>query len=97
MIDSWDTAAAAYERALSLWRAAGDPLREGDVLCRLSSTLWRLCRGREAGDAAEAAVRVLEPLGPSVELARAYASVAATWLVRRGSPRRWRLPGGRKP
>ena len=77
MIDSWDAAAAAYERALSLWRAAGDPLREGDVLCRLSSTFWRLCRGREAGNASEAAVRVLEPLGPSVELARAYASVAA--------------------
>jgi DNA-binding CsgD family transcriptional regulator/tetratricopeptide (TPR) repeat protein len=77
VIDSWDTAAAAYERALSLWRAAGDPLREGDVLRKLSATLWRLCRGKEAGDASEAAVRVLEPLGPSVELARAYASVAA--------------------
>ena len=77
VIDSWDAAAAAYERALSLWRAAGDPLREGDVLCRLSSTFWRLCRGREASNASEAAVRVLEPLGPSVELARAYASVAA--------------------
>ena len=77
VIDSWDAAAAAYEHALSLWRAAGDPLREGDVLCRLSATLWRLCRGREAGAASEAAVRVLEPLGPSVELARAYASAAA--------------------
>jgi len=77
VIDGWDTAAAAYERALSLWRAAGDPLREGEVLCKSSATLWRLCRGREAGDASEAAVRVLEPLGPSVELARAYASVAA--------------------
>ena len=76
VIDSWDAAAAAYERALSLWRAAGDPLREGDVLCRLSSTFWRLCRGREASNASEAAVRVLEPLGPSVELARAYVGVA---------------------
>jgi DNA-binding CsgD family transcriptional regulator/tetratricopeptide (TPR) repeat protein len=77
VIDGWDTAAAAYERALSLWRAAGDPVREGEVLCKLSGTLWRLCRGKEAGEASEAAVRVLEPLGPSVELARAYASVAA--------------------
>jgi DNA-binding CsgD family transcriptional regulator/tetratricopeptide (TPR) repeat protein len=77
VIDSWDAAAAAYERALSLWRTTGDPLREGAVLCRLSTTLWRLCRGREARDASTAAVRVLEPLGPSVELARAYASVAA--------------------
>jgi DNA-binding CsgD family transcriptional regulator/tetratricopeptide (TPR) repeat protein len=81
VIDSWDAAAAAYERALSLWRASGDPLREGDVLCRLSSTLWRLCRGKEAGDASAAAVRVLEPLGPSVELARAYASVAGDFFT----------------
>ena len=77
VIDSWDAAAAAYERALSLWRTTGDPLREGDILRKLSTTLWRLCRGKEAGDASAAAVRVLEPLGPSVELARAYASVAA--------------------
>jgi DNA-binding CsgD family transcriptional regulator/tetratricopeptide (TPR) repeat protein len=77
VIDGWDAAATAYERALSLWRAAGDPLREGDILRKLSTTLWRLCRGTEAGDASAAAVRVLEPLGPSAELARAYASVAA--------------------
>jgi len=77
VIDSWDAAAAAYERALPLWRTTGDPLREGDILRKLSTTLWRLCRGREAGDASTAAVQVLEQLGPSVELARAYASVAA--------------------
>jgi tetratricopeptide (TPR) repeat protein len=77
VLDSWTAAATAYERALSLWRTAGDPLREGDILRKLSVTLWRLCRGKEAGDASAAAVRVLEPLGPSVELARAYASVAA--------------------
>jgi len=77
VIDSWDAAAAAYEQALSLWRTTGDPLREGDILRKLSTTLWRLCRGREAGDASTAAVQVLEPLGPSVELARAYAGVAA--------------------
>jgi len=77
VIDGWDAAAAAYERALSLWRTTGDPLREGDILRKLSTTLWRLCRGREAGDASTAALRVLEPLGPSVELARAYAGVAA--------------------
>jgi len=77
VIDSWDAAAAAYERALSLWRTAGDQLREGDILQKLSVTLWRLCRAREAGDASTAAVRTLEPLGPSVELARAYASAAA--------------------
>src|SRR6266700_756483 len=43
---------------------------------RLSHIRWNLCRGREAVDAVEAAVSVLEPLGPSVELARAYATFA---------------------
>ena len=76
VIDSWDAAASAYERALSLWRAAGDLQREGDVLRKLSTALYRLCRAGEAVAAAEAAVRVLEPLGPSVGLARAYARVA---------------------
>ncbi len=85
VIDSWDVAAAAYERALSLWRTTGDPLREGDILRKLSTTLWRLCRGKEAGEASAAAVRALEPLGPSVELARAYASVAADY----GGQARW--------
>jgi hypothetical protein len=36
---------------------------------QLSRTMWRLCRGPEARAAAEAAVSLLEPLGPSSELA----------------------------
>ena len=77
LVDRWDDAAAAGERALALWRAAGDRLREGDTLRQLSRTMWRLCRGRESAEAAEAALAVLKPLGPSVELATAYANMAA--------------------
>ncbi len=76
MIDSLDGAADAYRRALELWREAGDQLREGDTLRRSSGALWRLCRGREASAAAADALRTLEPLGPSVELAQAYVTVA---------------------
>jgi DNA-binding CsgD family transcriptional regulator/tetratricopeptide (TPR) repeat protein len=76
LLDRWDDAAAAGTRALELWRAIGDPAREGDTLRQLSQTLWRLCRGREAFEAAETAVRVLEPHGDSVELAWAYANLA---------------------
>jgi tetratricopeptide (TPR) repeat protein len=76
LLDRWDDAETAGERALTLWREAGDRLREGDALRRLSRIRWNLCRGREAVDAAEAAVSALEPLGPSVELARAYATFA---------------------
>jgi DNA-binding CsgD family transcriptional regulator/tetratricopeptide (TPR) repeat protein len=77
LIDSWDAAAEAYQQALTLWRAAGDRLREGDALRNLSVALWRLCRRGESTPAAAQAVAVLEPLGPSAELARAYANVAS--------------------
>src|SRR5262249_23953093 len=70
LLDRWADAETGAERALALWRQAGDRLREGDALRRLSRIRWNLCRGDEAVVAAEAAVSVLEPLGPSAELAR---------------------------
>jgi DNA-binding CsgD family transcriptional regulator/tetratricopeptide (TPR) repeat protein len=76
LLDRWGEAETAGERALTLWQEAGDRLREGDALRRLSRIRWNLCRGGEAVAAVEAAVSVLEPLGPSVELARAYATFA---------------------
>jgi DNA-binding CsgD family transcriptional regulator len=81
MIDSFAAAADAYERALELWREAGDRLREGDNLRRSAATLWRLCRGREAAAALADALRILAPLGPTVELANAYVSVAGDAIV----------------
>ena len=66
----------AGERALGLWRQAGSRVREGGTLCNLSYVLQPLGRGPDAVTAAEAAVTVLEPLGPTVELARAYSSLA---------------------
>jgi len=76
LVDRWEDAADAGERALALWREAGDRVREGDTLRRLSRAMWRLCRGRESVAAADAAVTTLEPLGPSTELAWAYANLA---------------------
>ena len=76
LLDRWHDAETAGERALALWREAGDRLREGDALRRLSCIRWNMCRGREAVVAVEAAVSALEALGPSVELARAYATFA---------------------
>lgn len=77
LVDGWHDAADAGERALALWREAGDRLREGDTLRMLSRTMWRLCRGEEYAAAAQGALDVLEPLGPSPELARAYANLAS--------------------
>jgi DNA-binding CsgD family transcriptional regulator len=73
--DSGDRAAEAGERALALWRQLGDKHREGAALCHLSRTMWRLCRP-ESRQYAEEAVALLEPLGPSTELAWAYAAAA---------------------
>ena len=81
LLDRAEQAADACKHALELWRAAGDRLREGDTTRRLSCSLWHLCRGEEAGAAAAAAVALLEPLGPGVELARAYAELAARSMI----------------
>ena len=100
LIDSLAAAVDAYERALELWREAGDRLREGDTLRRSSATLWRLCRGREAAAVSADALRILAPLGPTVELAHAYVSVAGDEpTVDRDSATRTRWPDrhGRSP
>jgi DNA-binding CsgD family transcriptional regulator/tetratricopeptide (TPR) repeat protein len=81
LFDRFHDAKDANERALALWREAGDRLREGDTLRRLSATLWRLCRGPESDALIRDAVRTLEPLGPTPELARAVSSLAGTlWI-----------------
>ena len=77
LLDRWQDAAGTLERALDLWRQVGDRRSEGAALRRLSRTMWRLCRGQEARAAAEAAVSLLEPPGPSAELAWAYANLAS--------------------
>ena len=80
LLDRWQDAADALERALGQWRQVGDQQREGAALRRFSRTLWRLCRGHEALAAAEAAVTLLEPLGPSAELAWAYVNLGSRRL-----------------
>ncbi|MGH3177360.1 MAG: ATP-binding protein, partial [Streptosporangiaceae bacterium] len=81
VVGRFQGAVEAGERALALWRQAGDRLRQGGTLRNLSFALQPLGRGPEAVAAAEAAVAVLEPLGPVTELARAYSSLAAGRLV----------------
>jgi DNA-binding CsgD family transcriptional regulator/tetratricopeptide (TPR) repeat protein len=81
LLDWWQDAADAGQRALELWRQAGDRLRESATLRQLTHTMWRLCRGPEATAAAEAAVAIAEPLGPSTELAWAYANLASNRML----------------
>ena len=81
LLDRWQDAADAGERALALWRAAGDRVREGDMMRHLARALGHLCRGADAAVMAEASVQTLEPLGPSAELARAYANLACERML----------------
>jgi len=73
LTDHWHDAAEAQEEALTLWQHLGEQRWVGDLRRRMARTMWRLCRGEEALAHAEAAVEILEPLGPSVELGWAYA------------------------
>jgi DNA-binding CsgD family transcriptional regulator len=81
LLDRWEDAEVAAVRALELWREAGDRVREGNVLARLGGIAWRLCHGDDCTWYAEESVRVLEPLGPSAELAGAYAGQAGYLMI----------------
>src|SRR3984957_2125952 len=80
-LDRWQDAADAGERALALWQVAGDRLREGDTMRHLARTMGSLCRGADAAALAQASVATLEPLGPTIELARAYANLAGQRML----------------
>src|SRR5579862_299174 len=80
--DRSQTAADADEHALQLWRQLNDRRHEGESLQHYSLTLKHLCRGDEAIGAAVEAVKTLEPLGETRELARAYATLAAIRMTR---------------
>jgi tetratricopeptide (TPR) repeat protein len=81
LLDRTEEAAEAIGRGLELWRAVGDRRSQGDATRRLSSVLWHLARGQEATAAAETAVAILEPLPAGIELARAYANLAARRMM----------------
>jgi DNA-binding CsgD family transcriptional regulator/tetratricopeptide (TPR) repeat protein len=77
LTDQWHDAAKVQQEALAMWEELDDRLRVGDLLRQMGRTMWRLCRGHEALEKAEAAVAVLEKLPPSVELGWTYASLGA--------------------
>ncbi|MGI8448602.1 MAG: helix-turn-helix domain-containing protein, partial [Streptosporangiaceae bacterium] len=81
LLDRMQAAVAARERALALWRREGDQRREGDTLRWLACALNSASRGSEGRAAAAAAIALLEPLGPSPELASAYSSLASLRMV----------------
>jgi tetratricopeptide (TPR) repeat protein len=69
-------AAAAFEQAIAAFQADGDVRRAAMATSRYSMLLHRL-GDRGYADAADRALGILEPLGPSPELAEALADRAA--------------------
>lgn len=76
MADQLPEALDALREAVELWRRSGDPLREGGALRWLSGLSVPACRAAEARLAGERAVRVLEAIPVSRELASAYMNMA---------------------
>ncbi len=74
--DQFLDALAAQEQALACYRQVGDQRGEGDSLRSLSRLMFFLLRSDEGEQLAAEAVALLEPLGPSHELAMAYANVS---------------------
>lgn len=74
LTDQIEAAIDARNRALEIWRTAGERLREGDTLRWLSRLSWFIGRGPEANRYGAEAVRVLEALPPGPELAMAYSN-----------------------
>jgi DNA-binding CsgD family transcriptional regulator len=76
LTEQLDEAQEASSRALELYRASGNRLKEGDVLRSGSRISYVAARIEDARAAAREAVAALEPLGPSRELALAYGNMA---------------------
>jgi DNA-binding CsgD family transcriptional regulator len=74
-------AVRAREEALKLWRVVGDRRREGDGFRWLSRLAWWEGRRADAARCAEQAIVLLEPLGPSHELAMAYSTRAQLHIL----------------
>jgi DNA-binding CsgD family transcriptional regulator len=86
VVNRFDDAIAATERAIEIHRARGDTLSEG------SAIRWRAIVENGAGDgprglrSAEAAVSLLERLPPGPELAAAHGALAAVSLLFEDAP-----------
>jgi DNA-binding CsgD family transcriptional regulator/tetratricopeptide (TPR) repeat protein len=77
VIDQLDDALVAAEESLALWAELGDQLRVGATHNALDRIAWYLGYGERARRHMELAVEILEPLGPTAELARALSAEGA--------------------
>jgi len=71
-----DEALDAIERAISEWKAVGDDAAVGRCTQLVSRCHWHTGDGDAARATALEAIEILQPLGESVELARAYSGLS---------------------
>jgi DNA-binding CsgD family transcriptional regulator/tetratricopeptide (TPR) repeat protein len=83
-VGDMERAIAARRAAVDIWRRLGEPLKQGENLCRLMvSYIGGGCHDAEAKVVTQAAIELLEPLGPSAQLALAYRTRAALHMFQR--------------
>jgi DNA-binding CsgD family transcriptional regulator/tetratricopeptide (TPR) repeat protein len=80
-----EQAMPAIERAISIYRAVGDQAAVGRCTRVLSRLFWYVGHGGPARAKALEAIAILEPLGESVELARAYSGLSQLAMLAEGS------------
>lgn len=81
IIDNWEESDSHWASSVELWRTLGEPLREGDALRSRSKARWRLSMGDDSAALLAAALEVLEPLGPTPELARTVKDMAGSLMI----------------
>ena len=77
LVDRWGDAERRRAESIRLWHDLEEPLHEGDALRMRARALSRLARAAEARTAIDDALSVLEPMGPTSQLARAVEYLAA--------------------
>ena len=76
-----DRARRAAEEALRIFERSGDARGQGASHGRLARLAWFFGRSEEAMERARRSVALLEPDGPSSDLAAAYAEVARQYML----------------
>ncbi|WP_172296864.1 AAA family ATPase [Pseudoruegeria sp. HB172150] len=93
VVDQLADAIAGYRQAVALWSDLDDPLKHGETLAALAWPLVRHGATAEADTAAAEAIALLEPLGPTRQLAHAYRTQAHLRMLDRDTARAVEIGG----
>jgi DNA-binding CsgD family transcriptional regulator/tetratricopeptide (TPR) repeat protein len=81
LIGEQSASIASRRQAIELWRASGNPLKEGENLAHLTLALLASGQGQNAQQYAQAAIQILEQQPPGKELALAYRNQALIEMI----------------